>query len=444
MRTPRFTCVSDGNRPPFASRLEKSSRLDENNRAPYKPPQSIAVSIKPQTANLVNMADYMRQFASSVDASNVIFPVASSLRLFEEFDRTYKGIASRNEDTLSFLDRSAWQECHQVRAILETFYNGYPEHQRARLMSRLRAQFDSAFFELFLHELLLRHGCEVVVEPALANTKSVPDFSARFQNGNEVIVEATVATDSTNEERARDARMEGLHREIDCKLPSSDFWICLGEATTEDLVPPSKDIIRFIRAKLASLSWESMSEELRKNPRAIPTWNYKGKAGFEIEISAIPKSVEIRGKSKVRTVGAIPGAVRWGGSSPALKKSITDKCSKYGRLEIPFVVAVNAISKWGTGPDDVEQALFGAAKDKGRREAVWIGPQGPRNTGLSAVLLTKVWPWNIASSEVRLYHNPFARSPCRNLHWKIPQSIGEPPNAKPIDGITPKELFDLA
>lgn len=107
-------------------------------------------------------------------------------------------------------------------------------------------------------------------------------------------------------------------------------------------------------------------------------------------------------------------------------------------------MAVNAISRWGTGQDDVEETLFGASAEKDKREAVWIGPQGPRNRGLSAVLIAKVWPWNIASSEVRLHHNPFARYPCTNLPWKIDQSAGEPPDMKSTAGLAPNELFDFA
>ena len=300
-------------------------------------------------------------------------PVNTSL--FEDFERTYEGIADQNEDTLSFINRSAWPECHQIRAILENFYKSYPEQQRPKLKTRLLKQFNSAFFELFLHEVLLRNGCDVVVEPAFTNTSSIPDFSARFKDGHEVVVEATVATDLSNKEKGRNARMETLRREIDSKLPSTDFWVSLGQVSDEDLVPPSKDIIRFIRARLLALCWESVVEELEQKPYAIPTWTYKNDAGFEVEISAFPKAAEMRRKPTVRTVGAVPGGVRWGGSGHSLKKAITDKCSKYGRLNIPFVIAVNAISSWGTGQEDVEEALFGGTTQNDKRQAVWIGPQ---------------------------------------------------------------------
>lgn len=368
--------------------------------------------------------------------------MASTVTLFENFVRTYDGIASHNEGTLSFVNRSAWPECQQVRAILEDFYSRYPTPECFRLKARLRDEFESAFFELFLHEVLLRHGCKVRVEPTLAHTKCVPDFCAQFAD-EEVIVEAAVVTDVSNKERAREARMEGLHREIDRKLSSSDFWIFLGEAAPVDVVPPSKEIIRFIREKLGGLKWELVSAELEINPHATPRWDYEGKNGFSIEISAFPKAPHLRGNSDIRTVAGNHGATRWGGSADALNKSIRDKCSKYGRPNLPFIIAVNAISKWGTGQDDIDEALFGTATETPFREAVWVGPQGPRNRRLSAVIVAKVWPWNLSAGEICLYHNPYATHPCSAQNWRIPQVAGAPPNAIRIDGLSLKQLFEL-
>jgi hypothetical protein len=365
----------------------------------------------------------------------------STLRLFDELDRTYDGIADDNEDTFSFLNRSAWLDSEDVRNALEAFFERYPEAHRSKLKSRLLNRFEPTFFELFLHEMLLRLDCEVIVEPSLANTQRVPDFSARFSNGEEVIVEAAVVTDVSSAERARERRMEVLHRQINEKVASPDFFICLGRVTNDDLVPPSKDIVQFIRTKLAGLNSDTLSAQMRSNRYALPQWTYEGKSGFQIEISVVPRAGEKRGDSSIRSLGAFHGGVRWGGSGAALKKSIKDKCARYRGLQRTFVIAVNAISRWGIDQDDVDEALFGATSERQNRNGVWIGPQGPRNRDLSAVLVVKVWPWNIPSGEVHLFHNPFARHPCAHLNWKVAQSVGQPPETKTLEGITLKELF---
>ncbi|PYK92831.1 MAG: hypothetical protein DME36_12005 [Verrucomicrobia bacterium] len=314
-----------------------------------------------------------------------------SAQLFENFHRTDGGIAGEYEDTFSFLNRSAWPECQQVRTLIEEFYSRYPSHERAELRCKLQNQFDSAFFELFLHELLFRLGCEIVVHPSLPQTKLKPDFVGRFACGEKVILEAVVVTDLSNAERARKARLNGLYREINAKVNSPNFFVCLRKVTNAHLVPPSKDIVSFIQARVAELDWERMSAESQDgNPYALPQWTYVGKEGFEIEICAVPRSAETRGDPEIRTLGAFPGTARWGGSSPALKKSIRDKSTKYGAMTVPFVIAVNGISRWGVGRDDVLEALFDPNHEDGKRDGVWFGPKGPRNRRVSAVLLCKI------------------------------------------------------
>jgi hypothetical protein len=101
---------------------------------------------------------------------------------------------------------------------------------------------------------------------------------------------------------------------------------------------------------------------------------------------------------------------------PCTKESDSRQVPKVRKIEYSFVIAVNALSNWGAGREDVEEALFNGTTQNDKCEAVWIGPQGPHHRGLTAVLFAKVCPWNIASSELRLHHNPFARHPCADLH----------------------------
>ena len=98
------------------------------------------------------------------------------MNLFENILRTDCGPATHTEDTFSFLNRSAWPASEAVRNLLESFFGRYPSSESAELKCKFRAQFESAFFELFLHELLLRLGCEVVVHPNLHGTDNKTRF----------------------------------------------------------------------------------------------------------------------------------------------------------------------------------------------------------------------------------------------------------------------------
>jgi hypothetical protein len=64
------------------------------------------------------------------------------------------------------------------------------------------------------------------------------------------------------------------------------------------------------------------------------------------------------------------------------------KASRYGRLDLPFVIAV----QWA-GDEDPQPVL----------DAFWHGPRGPQRRGVSAVLVNR-----------RLVLNPWAERPLRN------------------------------
>jgi hypothetical protein len=64
------------------------------------------------------------------------------------------------------------------------------------MLRRLKVDFPSAFFELFLHELLLRLGCNVEVHPDPGTGSSRrPDFLVTDPDGQQFFLEAVLATD---------------------------------------------------------------------------------------------------------------------------------------------------------------------------------------------------------------------------------------------------------
>jgi len=102
-----------------------------------------------------------------------------------------------------------------------------------------------------------------------------------------------------------------------------------------------------------------------------------------------------------------------------IKRSISDKAGRYGVFNIPYIIATNIL---GIFPDhtDVVDALFGQEALEGVIEevlvrcknGVFIGPKGPQNTRVSAVLVFfDLNPFNLASNQPVLYHNPWASKP---------------------------------
>ena len=106
--------------------------------------------------------------------------------VFEEGVREDSRPSQHKESAFAYLSRSARPEAEQARQRIESWFARYPadaaNELALRLQSRLDDQHRAAFFELLLHELLLRCGHPVAaIEPKLAHTWKSPDFLVEGQ-----------------------------------------------------------------------------------------------------------------------------------------------------------------------------------------------------------------------------------------------------------------------
>lgn len=92
------------------------------------------------------------------------------MRLFSDDVRQDSSPRRANEPSFSFLDRTAHPYFAPVRDLIETWLARVPADHRASLVGDLRAgdaQFESGFWELYLHTALVGSGCEVEIHPEL-------------------------------------------------------------------------------------------------------------------------------------------------------------------------------------------------------------------------------------------------------------------------------------
>ena len=354
------------------------------------------------------------------------------MSLFDNFNRTYDAPALHNEDKYHFFNRSARPASAHIREALENWFTHYPDNDKAELKARFQSEFSSAFYELFIHELLLKIGCGVTVHPVASSRSSTrPDFLARFPCGADVFVEAVLSKGESNEERNRHAQLNTLYDEIN-KIKSPNFFLTILSAKNPQGMQPSGRKIRsFLNERLKGLNPDEISEAVRKcGAKGAPTWIFSD-GSFELEVSPIPKPPESRGKPGHRLIGIEPGGGHWGGSAAALRGSITAKAKQHGRLNKPYVIAVNSLSVWGTDDDDISEAFCGS-------QGVFSN-----YSRISAVLVTKVYPSNIPSAPICLYHNPFAVKPCMRLSWQVNQTTYCETKLEVIKGISVGELMNL-
>ena len=116
--------------------------------------------------------------------------------LFDSGPRTDHEPATHLDSEFALLNSSARPAAERVRALLESWARQYPESERAGLGARLRAEFEAAFFEMFLFYAFRGLGSEVEPHPRLSPAATArPDFLARLVTDSELIIEALVAND---------------------------------------------------------------------------------------------------------------------------------------------------------------------------------------------------------------------------------------------------------
>ena len=345
--------------------------------------------------------------------------------LFEEKYREYQGPKTYIESDFDYLDRSARIEAERVRQFLNEWIECFPDDEARELVSRIRSgdkrAFDSATFEIVLYAVVRGLGGQLEVHPELKNGSARrPDFFVRMPDGEEFYLEAVLASEYSEPERAAERRRNVVLESIE-KLDSPNFFIGINAEGNPDTPPSSKALRRELSEWLSSLDPDAVAKNVEENGyEQIPsmTWEHEG---WRVKFEAIPIKPEKRGKGQ-RVIGVLSGGARWANVWEPIRDAVRSKGGRYGELKAPFIVAIN-VDGHSLDRIDEMQALFGQeeyvfnrANPDGHPEmrrapnGAWFGPEGPQYTRVSgAWIFGGLNPWNLVTRKNTLYFNPWAQ-----------------------------------
>jgi hypothetical protein len=224
---------------------------------------------------------------------------------------------------------------------------------------------------------------------------------------------------------------------------------------------PSSNAIRaFLEDKLSKLSPDAVVERYeREGWKGIPEFHYSDEKDWLIIFRPIPVKPEKRRVSGRRPIGLLSvGGATWVKPAEALKTAIRKKATYYGTLDIPYIIAVNAVAEYLPDNEDLIDALIGEVRMQYRQSAsgmyeaergrlpdgAWIGPGGPINTRVSGVLFTiPVTPWNLPSAPVVLCLNPWAANSYKSGLTRLPHAIIRESNVEWVSGESLGEVLGL-
>lgn len=359
--------------------------------------------------------------------------------LFDQIERTYKGTKLYSESDFDYLNHSARKYCERMRSLLEEWLGHYPIDKREELIKRFRSSddigFKSVFFELYLHELLLRLGFKIEIHPQIEGESTHPEFLASLDTEPKFYLEATLSVGPI-EEVAAEKRENIVYDTLD-KMDSPNFFIGVKIEGLPKTPPPGSRWRSFLVKELFKLDPDELAIRLkRRGLESMPKWNMNHD-GWNVTFQPIPKSPQARGKERIRPLG-----LRFSGFSELkdhiyLRNAIRGKSTKYGKLNLPYIIAVNILSIF-CNDMSITNALFGDEgitvfrkgdgifnhKPGRKHNGVWRGPRGPQNTRVSGVMtFAYLAQRNIPKVNPILWHNPWAKRPLNPDIWPLPQRI---------------------
>jgi len=363
------------------------------------------------------------------------------MQLFDDIVRESLRPRNESEPTFDYYNQSTRSSIVALREILESWFARYPGVARKNLRERFRSpiehQHAGAFFEIYTHELLLRLGYEVDVEPALVNITTRPDFLVKLNGQPKFCVEATLAGVPSEQEQGAEARISVVYDALN-GLDSPNFFLKIQREGTPTTAPPTRKLLGELSEWLASLDFDSLrasyvSGDCDKLP--VYRWQHEG---WDLAFTPIPKPPELRGKTGVRPIGIDFPEARWLTTHHSIRAAVDRKAKKYGQLTLPYVVAINVLED-SCDNIDIMNGLYGeemivvnvrsdgsAETQAARRKhnGAWFGPNGPRNQQVSAVLIAmQIHPWTMSRVTPELFHNPWAEYALPSSAFPMPQCV---------------------
>lgn len=332
--------------------------------------------------------------------------------IFDDTPRASLDHRVANESMFAFLNRSAAAFFAEVRRLLEEWLSHVPVEHQADLIARLRSSagddFESAFWELYLHEAYRRSGAAIDIHPEIPGSTKHPDFRVRFPDRSFYLEAVRVGAAPTDlGKRKRLAEVEAV---LD-SLPADKFTLHF----SWDVIGPTSLSTR--KLKTALDQWLATLDHAALVRNAATFGHFSGPKlpwnvdGWRLTFTALP----VNPKPRTGLVGIRgPGRARGVDNATGLRRALDSKANKYGPLEAPLVIAVLSNTEYPTRSYETLEALYGlsalnptlaaARPDNVARDGHWLTKKGWRRGHAPQVILASgLTPWWILTKRPQLW-----------------------------------------
>ena len=328
--------------------------------------------------------------------------------LFDDFKRTYYGPADPGEPFYKFLNRFDDPRAEQARALCNQWFLDYkydaPEDALARFCGNFCGKNNrnhyAAWFELLTHQILVRIGFDVTVEPnlELSGRELAPDFAVVW-NDSRIFVEATVV--APNKDPFALSNNERDAQEKFTQLELANFTASIARVSgTLNRYLKKRDIEREFGRIFAKHKPDEVQATVDQYGYVALPIEQISFGDWKLLVELWPLRQDKRAPRKARVAGW-PQTKMHDSSVPHAKQKIKKKLKKYRQALSQLILAVNVHNLGGFDPDiDAHDVLFG-------KDGIWDTNRGSGRLGPLAVLfVSDTNSYAVPNTPARLYVNP--------------------------------------
>ena len=336
------------------------------------------------------------------------------------------GICLKNERSVDksylFYNTHQSDEIRTIRNTLEKWFDRYPDNDKLELKKRMQASFNTTFYELFIHELFYQQGFILDPHPRIPGSEKTPDFYVT-SNDLEFYIEAYETTGNSEDfQKSEIYKYTYLQTINTIDNPHYNFII-----DKIDILAQNKPSIKKLKHQIQIEASKYNSIDVLKSIelsgyKCLPLVKYKDD-NVEIVIRLLPISIENNNANYSNNISIYGFNSRMIDVNDSIKQALKEKGNHYGSFNKPYVLCVNLMGVRGLQAEDIYESLyasdatlisndFNTSSEKYQRKfnGAFMDTQGPRNTNVSAILITNVDVDNFTKSENWLAQNPFSNN----------------------------------
>jgi hypothetical protein len=319
--------------------------------------------------------------------------------LFDDKERTEIRPSKGNENSFDYFNNSGRLDIITIREIMENWFRIYPDSEKNEIRKRFKADFSPAFYELGMYSYFKNMNYDIAIHPTVPNTSKRPDFLIS-NNTNEFYVEIKEIRMTSDADKLKERRLNTLIDSMNL-IDNTYFMLCIESINFKTGHQPSgKKVIKHFDNLIKSFDPDLYRKVLEKDGfRKMPMLEYEDE-DVRIRIKLMPKLPHLRGK-RGRAIASYGVYSKIGGDEEMIKSALQTKANRYGKLDRPFLICLNYPSTF-LHEEDIESALYG-------NDGFFGTSSNPRNTRVSAVLITNFTVSGLLKAKLYYRGNPFAK-----------------------------------